>query len=157
MKTKLPTSESEFYQTLRDETLSSIYWERLELKTDSGFPDSHFVLRTKPSDKTVEGTVEFKFDRSDKPIPDIRKLLEATQIANFLEYYQAGGRNRLVLCCNKQGKCFLYSTERIYDILRGKKTQPSTGTELFAAEDDDTPFPLRSWLPVMLEMFSGRR
>jgi hypothetical protein len=144
----LPTNESSFYQLLKEETLASIFWERLELKTDSGYPDTGFVLR-KPAESTLpsEGTVELKFQRDDKKWPNLHALMKGTQKANFLEYSDAGGRRRWLLCCNKHGTVFLYTVERVCQILRGGEQHPSTSADFF-----DEIFPVRSWLPYFLEM-----
>lgn len=153
---RLPKSESEFYQLLREETLGSIFWERLELKSDTGFPDTHFVLRRDADSKLpprmpCEGTVELKFQR-DYKTPDrksIKKLMKGDQQANFIEYSQAGGRRRFLLICNMAGSVFLYSTQHVVEILLGKREGDAASSS--ASFEDDT-FPVRNWLPAMLEM-----
>jgi hypothetical protein len=143
---KLPTSESEFYQLLRDETLASIFWERLELKTDSGYPDTNAMLR----DTKAEHTIELKFQKTDpKKLPNLSVLMEPSQKANFHEYKAAGGLRRWLLCCNKQGRVHLYTTEIVCQILLGKRVgeEPMASADFFGK-----PLPVRLWLPIMLGM-----
>ena len=146
----LPKDESSFFQLLKRETLGSIFWERLELKTDSGFPDSHFVLRPRPDNPfPCEGTIEFKFQRGDAKLPDLRRLMRGEQKANFLEYHAAGGMRRWLLCCNKQGTVHLYNTRVVCDILRSRREGdvPFSSADFF-----DDICPVRVWLPKLLEM-----
>ena len=149
MTKALPRDESGFYQRLRDDTIASIFWERLELKTDSGFPDTHFVIRDN-SIIQAEGTVELKFQRtSPSRLPDLHQLMKPTQKANFLEYSQAGGRRRWLLCCNYAGTVHLYTTQTVVEILLRKRQ----GDKPFSSADlDDDVLPVRTWLPKMLEM-----
>ena len=147
-RSNLPTNESSFFQLLKNETLSSIFWERLELKSDSGFPDSHFVLRKVPT-YPCEGTIEFKFQRDNEKYPDLRKLMRGEQKANFLDYFAAGGRRRWLLSCNKQGVVHLYTARVVCEILKNqrKDDMPFSSADFF-----DPSLPVRTWLPMMLEM-----
>lgn len=146
MKSKaLPHDESSFFQRIKEDTLGTIFWERLELKTDSGFPDTYFVLRN-PRTMYSEGTVELKFWK-DKGTPNPQKMLRGTQKANFLEYFEAGGRRRWLLACNSKGTVFLYTARVVCEILLGQRTEAFSRADL-----DDDVLPVRIWLPTMLEM-----
>ena len=40
-------SESDFFQRVKKRTYGSIEWERIEPSNESGFPDTHFVIRSR--------------------------------------------------------------------------------------------------------------
>jgi hypothetical protein len=141
----LPTNESTFYQRLRDDTLSSMFWERLELKTDSGFPDAAFFLKKYPM---VMGHIELKFHKT--VLPNLDVLMKPSQKANFIEYVEAGGRNRYVLCCSSTGVVRLYTGRAAVGNLRSITQEWSSSADL-----DDLLFPARVWLPSMLQLYSG--
>lgn len=105
------TSESKFYQALRDTTYGRISYERVEPATESGFPDTAFICRRQQANifPTVhlEGTIELKFEKNAKI--NLKSKLEGNQIAAFLEYYERGGRTRFVLAY-VGGKVLLWST-----------------------------------------------
>lgn len=138
-----PDNESSFFQRIKNDTQGSIYWERIEPKTEGGFPDTHFVLRN-PNHGICEGTVEFKFCKTKTP--NLKTLMKPSQKASILEYFPAGGRRRFTLVCNVADTCFLYNTQRtFYALLSGDMT-PSSSAFL-----EDSTIPARLWLPQMLE------
>ena len=106
-------SESDFFQEVRSLSTGRIYFERVEPKDESGFPDTYFVLKDFPG---VEGTIEFKFSRS--PTTQIGTMLRPTQRVRAFEYYEAGGTRYFGLLYNPTGAWLFDSREMAMAALR---------------------------------------
>lgn len=110
------TTESEFYQELKKRTEGHIFYERIEPKTEGGFPDVHFVLRNL---RGMEGTLELKVHKTKSP--NLMTLMRGSQKAGILDYYQGGGSRRFVASYDlRQEMIFLYSTAEAVASLLGK-------------------------------------
>lgn len=117
-------SESDFFQRVKKRTYGSVEWERIEPSNESGFPDTHFVVRSRLG-KGPEGTLEFKF-KDGVGTPDLSgDLVRGTQKSALIEYYQAGGRRRFFLVYTGRGDVWFYTTEAAYNAILGKENQPS--------------------------------
>jgi len=144
----LPTNESSFYIRCRDETLSSLYWERVEPVTESGFPDAVVTDRKSGMDTQVE----LKFCKTRTP--NLNTLMKPTQKASIIDYQRGGGRKRVVLVCSNKGVVFFYSTKAVVDYLT-KNTEYAT--EVNHIEDSENSLLFRLWLPRILETIHGVR
>jgi hypothetical protein len=127
--------------------MSSIFWERLELKTDSGYPDTSFVLRN--STEVREGTVELKYQRTAAEVPNLHLLMKATQKANFIDYQAAGGRKRFLLSCNPKGIVSCYHTNGVVRALLNK-TKHQVSPDLTMNLDPDSEWAIHKLLPIFL-------
>lgn len=120
-------TESDFFQWLKGQTEDRIFWERIEPKTEGGFPDTHFVIKGHFS----EGTAELKV--CSTKYPNLSSLLRPSQQVNFIDYDKAGGRNRFTLVFNKTDlKVYGFSTEDVV-------------LEILSSETEAYPFILNSF------------
>lgn len=114
--------ESDFFQWLKNYTANKIYWERVEPKTEGGFPDSYWVMASRMF-SSIEGTAEFKFVA--KPA-NPKKIMESSQKVNFIDYYAAGGKRRFLLVFVASTlEIWVYDTETTVECLLQDKNIPS--------------------------------
>jgi hypothetical protein len=145
LESEEPTNESQFYQLVRELTLGEIFWERVEPRDESGFPDTHFCFR---DGRRGEGTVEFKYSRT-KSYPRLATLLKRSQPASLLEYFAGGGRRRFCLCY-AMGYSYFWDTEAMYRAILGKNSPASSEwTSCIPCGDRSL---LRSWIADSLRV-----
>ena len=87
----------------------------------------------KTSFPVIEGAVELKYCDQNKPL---FKLLRSSQVVSFVDYYNAGGRKRMVMkYCREEQKIYFYSTHAVINSLTGDR--PSASIELGKIQPED--------------------
>lgn len=144
MRKKL-LSESDFFQELKERSLGRVWFERVEPRTESGFPDTYFVVR---EGEHLEGTLELKWFSTRKP--NLSTLMKPSQKAAFIDYDKAGGRRRYLLAAREDGLMYFYcSRDVVRAIVSGGES--SASWNLFPSLPED-PEPVDT-LIEMIRMF----
>ena len=101
-------SESDFFQRVKKRTAGTVYWERVEPSNESGFPDTHFVIRSRGV-SVAEGTVEFKYKEGSGAPNLAGDMMRGTQKSALIDYHAQGGNRRYVVVYNR-GDVWVFNT-----------------------------------------------